>query len=280
MARPKNFSAQAEWRNKLACFVETRWFSNTITVLILINACTLGMETSADLHAKWGDIFDNVDYFILLIFTLELFLKLAAYGMGFFKRGWNNFDFFIVAISWFPAAGGFSILRALRILRVLRLFSVVPAMQRVINALGHSIPGMVAVLSVLLIIFYVSVVLATKLFGMHPDPQMQMLFGTLSASSYTLFQLMTLEAWSGDIVRPTLEHFPWAMIFFVPYIVVTSFAVLNLFIGIIVDAMQIVQQEDMEPLIESDYDDSARLRQIEADIKAIKVALSDKADHR
>jgi len=105
---------------------------------------------------------------------------------------------------------------------------------------------MMSVISVLLIIFYVSAVLATKLFGMHPDPQMQEWFGTIGASGYTLFQIMTLESWSMGIVRPTMEIYPLAWIFFVPFIIITSFAVLNLFIGIIVDAMQMVQVEPRE----------------------------------
>jgi voltage-gated sodium channel len=116
-------------------------------------------------------------------------------------------------------------------------------MRRVIAALGHSIPGMVSIIGVLMIIFYVSAVLTTKLFGTHPDPDMQAWFGSVGASAYTLFQIMTLESWSMGIVRPVMEHYPHAWMFFVPFIIITSFAVLNLFIGIIVDAMQVVQTE-------------------------------------
>jgi voltage-gated sodium channel len=119
-------------------------------------------------------------------------------------------------------------------------------MRRVINAIGYSIPGMMSVISVLLLLFYVSAVLTTKLFGTHPDPQMQEWFGTITASGYTLFQIMTLESWSMGIVRPTMEIFPWAWVFFVPFIIITSFAVLNLFIGIIVDAMSMAQEEPRE----------------------------------
>lgn len=279
MTRPANIQVDSESRRKVAAFVEDRRFTGTIIALILLNALTLGMETSEAIMARWGMILNVIDLTILIIFTIEIGLKLFAYGLPFFKRGWNNFDFLIVAISWVPAAGGFAILRSLRIFRVLRLFSVVPAMQRVINALGHAIPGMLAVLGVLLIIFYVSAVLATKLFGVHPSSEMQMLFGSLGASSYTLFQLMTLEGWSEDIVKPTLQHFPWAMAFFLPYIVVTSFAVLNLFIGIIVDALQIVQQKDVKPLADKEDVEADRIGRIERDIKSIKAALIDSKYH-
>ena len=173
-----------------------------------------------------------------------MLLKFYVYRFSFFKSGWNNFDFIIVAIAWVPAIGPFAILRALRILRVLRLLSVVPQMRKVIAAIGHSIPGMASVISVLILLFYVAAVMVTKLFGQHPNPQMQEWFGSVGASAYTLFQVMTLESWSMGIVRPTMEIYPWAWLFFVPFIIITSFAVLNLFIGIIVDSMQTLKDDE------------------------------------
>lgn len=226
--------------------VESDTFVWSITALILINAVSLGLETNKDVTAAYGPYLRAIDLFILIIFTIELSLKLYAYRGNFFRSGWNVFDFVIVAIAWMPAGGPFSVIRALRILRVLRLLSVVPQLRRVIEAIGHSIPGMLSVVGVLSIVFYTSSVLATKLFGQHPDPQMQEWFGTIGASAYTLFQIMTLESWSMGIVRPTMEIYPLAWLFFVPFIVVTSFAVLNLFIGIIVDAMQTAQKEPRE----------------------------------
>ena len=136
-----------------------------------------------------------------------------------------------------PTTGALSVLRTLRILRVLRLISVVPQMRRVISAIGYSIPGMISVISVLGLIFYVSAVLATRLFGTYPDPNMQEWFGLISTSAYTFFEIMTLESWSMGVVLPTMDLFPWAWTFFLPFIIITSFAVLNFFIGIIVDSM-------------------------------------------
>lgn len=149
-------------------------------------------------------------------------------------------------IAWVPASGPLAVLRALRILRVLRLISVVPQMRRVIAAIGHSIPGMISVGGVLILIFYVAAVITTKLFGAHPDPNMQEWFGTVGASAYTLFQIMTLESWSMGVVRPTMELFPMSWLFFLPFIIVTSFAVLNFFIGIVVDSMQIAHKLEAE----------------------------------
>jgi voltage-gated sodium channel len=179
-----------------------------------------------------------------VLFSIELLLKFYVYRFRFFRSGWNLFDLAIVGIAWAPTSGALTVLRALRILRVLRLISVVPQLRRVVSAIGHSIPGMVSVVGVLGLIFYVASVLATKLFGTYPDPNMQEWFGSIGASAYTLFQIMTLESWSMGVVRPTMELFPWAWSFFIPFIIITSFAVLNFFIGIIVDSMQIVQKQE------------------------------------
>jgi len=233
-------------RRSIAEFVERPAFVGAITALILLNAITLGLETDPTISKRYGAVLRVMDGLILIIFTVELGLKLYAHRLRFFDSGWNNFDLAIVALAWFPASGPLAILRALRILRILRLLSVVPQLRRVISAIGHAIPGMVSVIGVLCLVFYVSSVLTTKLFGQHPDPRMQEWFGSVAASAYTLFQIMTLESWSMGIVRPTMELFPYAWMFFVPFIIVTSFAVLNLFIGIIVDAMQTAQEEPRE----------------------------------
>ena len=243
MVNPKPIEKLKGSRQSISNLVDHPKFTIFITTLIFINAITLGLETDADIMKRYGFWLLLIDKVILVLFTFELVLKFYAYRFSFFRSGWNVFDFVIVSIAWLPTTGALSVLRTLRILRVLRLLSVVPQMRRVISALGHSIPGMVSVIAVLCIIFYVSAVLTTKLFGVHPDPNLQEWFGTVGASAYTLFQIMTLESWSMGIVRPVMEHFPYSWIFFVPFIITTSFAVLNLFIGIIVDAMQIVQGE-------------------------------------
>ena len=235
-------------QGRVTCLVEDGRTTVFITVLILINAVTLGLETDAEIMASYGPVLRVADRSILLIFTLEIALKLYAYRWAFFRSGWNLFDLVIVGIAWVPASGNLSVMRALRVLRILRLISVVPQLRRVISAIGYSIPGMVSVVGVLGLIFYVSAVLATKLFGTHPDPNMQEWFGSISASAYTLFQVMTLESWSMGIVRPTMELFPMSWLFFLPFITITSFAVLNFFIGIIVDSMQMAQKLEAEEL--------------------------------
>ena len=231
-------------QSSLTGLVESRAFSVLITAVIVINAISLGLETSTTVMAAIGPWLRVIDTAALWIFTLELATKLIAWRGRFFRSGWNLFDFTIVAIAWLPAAGPLAVLRALRIMRVLRLVSVVPQMRAVVGALLGALPGMGSIVAVLLLVFYVAAVMATGLFGAQfPD-----WFGSVGASMYSLFQIMTLESWSMGIVRPVMEVYPLAWIFFVPFIVATSFTVLNLFIALIVNSMQTLQGETQESL--------------------------------
>lgn len=235
-ARGTGLRARAQW------LVERPAFTQFVTAVIIVNAITLGLETWPPAMERAGAVLVFIDRLALYIFTAELTLKLFAYRLAFFRQGWNWFDLIVVGVAWLPAGGPFSVLRALRVLRVLRLLSVVPQMRTVVGALFSALPGMGAIVAVLLLMFYVASVMATKLYG-HAFPEW---FGSIGASMYTLFQIMTLESWSMGIVRPVMEAFPLAWIFFVPFVVVTSFAVLNLFIALIVNSMQTIHQHDLE----------------------------------
>lgn len=221
-------------------FLESRRFTNFITGVILVNAVTLGLETSPTATAVAGGALQVIDTLCLVLFTLELLAKLAVYRRSFFKSGWNIFDLIIVSISLLPASGPLSVLRALRILRVLRLLSVVPEMRRVVGSLLGAVPGMSSIAGVMVLLYYVSAVLSTKLFG-ERFPEW---FGSIGGSMYTLFQIMTLESWSMGVVRPVMEVYPWAWAFFVPFILVTTFAVVNLVVAVIVNSMQTLQMSE------------------------------------
>lgn len=227
-------------RRTVGEWVESVRFQRVVTVLIVISGITLGLETSDRVMASVGPYLLAFDLIVLSIFVFEIAGKLFYRGASFFRNGWNVFDFLVVGIALLPASGPLAVLRALRILRILRLLSVVPALRRVVEALLRSVPGLVSVIAIIMLFFYVGAVLATKLFGDAFEPW----FGTIGQSMYTLFQIMTLESWSMGIVRPVMEIYPLAWLFFVPFIVVTSFAVLNLFIGIIVDSMQMLHAEE------------------------------------
>ncbi|MGI9334059.1 MAG: ion transporter [Gammaproteobacteria bacterium] len=221
-------------RERVSAFVEGAAFQRSIIALIVINAITLGAETSPRLMAWAGPSVTMLDRWILAVFVAEFGLRLYVHRVAFFRDPWSVFDFLVVGVALLPATETFSVLRALRVLRVLRLASAVPRMRRVIEALLSSLPGLGAVVSILGLIFYVAGVMATKLFG-EAFPEW---FGTLGSSLYSLFQIMTLESWSMGIVRPVMEAYPYAWAFFVPFILIATFTMLNLFIAVVVNAMQ------------------------------------------
>ncbi len=213
--------------------VESKFFRYFITGLIVFNGIILGLATSKSLMASYGTLINTLDMLIVAIFTVEIIMRIAVYKGAFFKDPWSLFDFFVVAISLIPTSDGLSILRALRVLRLFRLLTIVPQMRVIIGALIAVIPGIASVAMVLLLFFYVFAIMATTLFG-EAFPQW---FGTLGESMYTLFQIMTLESWSMGIARPVMEAYPYAWIYFVIYILIVTFIMVNLFIGIIVDAI-------------------------------------------
>ncbi|MCL3881613.1 ion transporter [Marivita sp. GX14005] len=216
------------------------WVTNFIIGVIVFNAILLGMETSDRIMAVAGPLILALDAACLAIFVIEIVLKIYAHGFRFFRSGWNLFDFVIVGIALVPATQGFSVLRALRILRILRVVSATPRLRRVVEGFVTALPGMGSVFLLMALIFYIGAVMATKIFG-DAFPQW---FGDLGSSAYSLFQIMTLESWSMGIVRPVMDVYPYAWAFFVPFIMVTTFAVVNLLVGLIVNSMQDAHAEE------------------------------------
>jgi len=216
-------------------FIETSFFGNTVTALIIANALVLGLLTYAEtLPAGLVTVLTLFDMAVTLVFAVEISLKLLVYRLQFFKLGWNWFDFIVVGISLIPGGTAFSVLRALRVLRVLRLLHVIPTMRRITEALLSALPGMGAILAILGLVFYVSTVMATYLFS---GSQNSDYFSDLGASALAMFEVLTMEGWN-DIMRDLLDEYPWAWAFFVPFILFTVWAILNLFTAVIVDALQ------------------------------------------
>ena len=256
-------------RARLRDWLERPVVGDVIIGVIVLNAAVLGLETSDAAMAAAGPLILAIDRACLAVFTVEIAAKLVAYGRGFFRSGWNVFDAVIVGVALAPAGQGFGVLRALRILRVLRVISVAPRLRRVVEGFVAAVPGMGSVFLLMAIIFYIGAVMASKLFG-ESFPEW---FGTLGRSLYSLFQVMTLESWSMGIVRPVMEAYPYAWAFFVPFIVVTTFAVVNLLVGLIVNAMQDAHAAE-EVAATKGYRDEvmSRLRAIEARLAAAEDA--------
>jgi voltage-gated sodium channel len=221
-------------RTRLGAWIESARVQRTIIALIVVNAIILGLETSEAITARYGALLTRIDQAILAVFVLEILVKFYANGLRFFRQSWNVFDLIVVGIALVPASGPLQVLRTLRVLRVLRLISTMPRLRFVVESLLHAVPGIGAIGGLLAILFYVFAVMATGLFGeAFPD-----WFGGIGASLYTLFQIMTLESWSMGIVRPVMQSYPQAWLFFVPFILMATFTMLNLFIAVIVNTMQ------------------------------------------
>jgi voltage-gated sodium channel len=243
-------------RAKMRQIVEAKSFQRAIMAVIVVNAVTLGVETVPNLSDGTLSLLHTLDKIALTVFVVELLAKFYVYRLGFFRNAWNVFDLLVVGVALIPAAGGFSVLRALRVLRVLRLISGIESMRRVVATLLAAIPGAASIVGLLALVVYVSAVMATSLFG----PKVPQHFGDLGQSLWTLFQTLTGEAWP-DIADDVIAEYPMAWIFFLIFILISTFVVLNLFLAVIVGAMESVKDAEEAEM-------EAALEETEADIKA------------
>jgi voltage-gated sodium channel len=269
--------------------IEGRFFRNFITALIIINALILGVLTyDQSLPPGMVASLSWFDQAVTIIFAIEIALKLIVYRLNFFREGWNWFDFLVVGISLVPGGTAFSVLRAMRVLRILRLLHIVPMMRRITEALLKALPGMGAILAVLALLTYVGAVMATNMFGNTDNPEVLQLFGDLPSSAYSLFQVMTMDGWRFEVVQKVVDDGnPYAPLFFLLFIFVASFAVLNLFIALIVDALAAEQRaatDEHLDVIEEEMDEEfsyadkerdeiiAMLTEMKKDLAALKAS--------
>ncbi|UPY37279.1 ion transporter [Sediminicoccus sp. KRV36] len=263
-------------RARVARLVLTPIFQRVVIGLILINAVTLGLETSDSVMETFGGVLHALDAALLYLFTAELLLRIYAFRGRFFRDPWGLFDFAVVAIAWMPASGPLAVLRALRVLRVLRLISVVPSLRNVVEAMLGALPGMGSIVLLMALLFYVFAVMATKLFGGEMEEQ----FGTLGASLFTLFQLMTLDDWA-NIVKPAMELQPYALVFFMPFIIISTFVVLNLFIGVIVESIQTLRDDrGADKIVAEEAAKSAERMDIRALVQEVRALRAEVAELR
>lgn len=257
-------------RVRARALVERKGFQRLVIALIVFNAVTLGLETSSRMEADYGGLLHVLDRATLAVFVLELLLRFYGNGWQFFRDPWSIFDTLVIGVALVPAAGPLSVLRTLRVLRVLRLVSAVPSMRRVVGGLLAAVPGMASVASLLALVIFVAGVMATKLFGGIAP----VYFGDLGTTLFTLFQIMTGEAWP-DIAREVMAQAPLAWIFFVIYILVSSFAVLNLFIAVVVSGMEDQVTSDLAEAEERNAAAQARSdAQILEEVRALRAEVA------
>jgi voltage-gated sodium channel len=170
-------------------------FERFIVAVILFNGVLVGVETFPEVMDRWGDELHMANHVILAVFILEALAKMIALGrgwLGYFKSGWNVFDFAVIVLSLIPASGDFAtVARLIRLLRVLRLVSALPKLRLLVSTLVSSIPGMANVLLLMCLVFYIYAVAGFHFFHQH-DPDK---WGTLGDSLLTLFQIVTLDDW-------------------------------------------------------------------------------------
>ena len=218
---------------RLVRMVEARWFQISIMAVIFLNAIVLGLQTSPSVDGMFGGWLERVDKWCIVVFVVELVLKMSAYRLRFFCSGWNWFDFVVVVLSVVPDMGIFSLARIFRVLRVFRLVSGMRHMRVILSAIMRSLPGVIWAGMLLLLVYYVYGIIGTNFFG----TAFPAWFGSLGKSVYSLFQVMTLESWSMGIARPVMERFPHAWVFFVSYILLSSFIVMNIVVGIVLNSI-------------------------------------------
>ncbi len=215
-------------------------FKNTIVLIILINSIVLGLITSDAIYAKFGKILEFILSTSVVIFTIEIILRIIAKGWRFFLNGWNIFDFLLVAIAFMPDTGAAITFRVFRVLRALRMVSSLKKLRHIVSAILVSAPHVFWAAVLLMIIFYIFGIMGQNLF--HEEfPQW---FGTLGETVYTLFQVTTLESWSMGIARPVMKVFPWAWCYFVPFVMISSYIVLNVVVGVVVNATSDLSDDD------------------------------------
>ena len=255
---------------RLITFVENPKFKFFIMALIVISAILLGLETSRSLSESIRFTIVRANQFILVCFVIEIALRISAYGKDFFRDSWSLFDFIIVAAALFDPTGPFQVVRSLRILRAIRLVSSVPSLRRVVEGLFGAVPGIASVLFLLVLVLYIAAVMATVLFrDIAPEN-----FGHLGLSLFSLFQIMTLEGWS-DIAQTVMEVYPLAWIYFIGYILIATFLVLNLIIGVVVGSIQSRIEAELAEENAGDEAVKNELIALQDEIRALRKAIDE-----
>lgn len=270
--------------------VGSRLFNHFLFTLILLSAIIIGLETYPGLVKQYQPVMSLIDKLIIAVFTLEIALKILAFGKKpwqYFRDPWNVFDFVIVAICLIPFSDThyFAVFRILRVLRIFRMITVFPKLKLIISALLKSIPSMGYVIMLIGILFYVYAIVGVFLFG-KTDP---MHFGDLHHTFVTLFKVLTLEGWTdimnvhiyGTTVNESQQIISlWPVLYFASFIVIGAMIIMNLFIGVIMNSMEESQAELSNELKNMKYKEKnteelyrdiiAKLDELNHEVKSLK----------
>ncbi|MDX5435038.1 MAG: ion transporter [Halomonas sp.] len=259
------------WRERFERLRANKIFELTVIAIIVLSALLIGAKTYEEEVSPFQEWLLLLDVGVTVFFLVEILIRMAAEKRlrDFFRRGWNIFDFLIVTASLIPMEDSEMVLlaRLLRIFRVLRLVSMIPELRMLIAALFKSIPRMGYVALLMFIIFYIYAAIGSFLFS-DVDER---LWGNISLAMLTLFQVATFESWATAVLYPTMEHYPYAWIFFLTFIFLNAFIFLNMMIGIVLDVMQ---KESIQVQLESGEGEAAELHGLRDDVRQLRDQLS------
>lgn len=264
--------------SSFASFIRGKAFTNFILTVVFLNAIVIGFQSYPDIDAAYGSVFRTLDLLFLAVFTIEVVLKLIVDRTKYFKDGWNLFDFIVVAASLVFINSHFvSVLRILRVLRILKTISSIRSLRRIITSLFMAIPAIGNVTLLMIIVFFIYGVIGATFFAqISPD-----YFGDLSKSLITLFQIATFDDWA-NIYRPISESSPLSLIYFVTFIFIAVFVMLNLVVGEIVNNAANIEKEVTE--IGKDIDeikaDSSEIGLLRKEVLELKMLLLEERESR
>lgn len=253
--------------NMLQNVLHWKYTQRIITFVILLNAAVLGLLTNKGLSAEETLLLEIIDKCCLLVFVVELIAKLLAYRRNFWSDGWNIFDFVVVVSSIIFISSNVSVIRAFRIFRLLKALAEFPELQVLVSAMLKAIPSMTWALLLLFIIFYIFAVFGSTLYG-DAFPE---LFGDIGDSIFTLFQVMTFESWATAVARPIMEVHPYAWVFFLVFILLTSITLLNVMVGIVVEAVAQISEANRQKQLSAEaknpFSDAGDTEKIDQEIR-------------
>jgi voltage-gated sodium channel len=254
-----------------------RWFQMTIIGVIIANAVTIGLETYASVEERWGDQLDALDTVFLAIFVVEIAIRIVAHGrrpQDFFRSGWNVFDFVVVGAAFVPGLSANStVLRMIRVLRIARLISVVPDLRVILRGLFRSIAPLTGVLLLTFIVMYVYAILGWVLFGEELPER----WGTAGEAMLTMFELLTLEGWN-EIYSEARDVTAWAIPYFITFILLGTFVVLNLVIAVVINSVEEARAETLREEA-AELAASGGTPELASRLQALRQAMDDLEQH-
>lgn len=239
-------------RNSLARVVDSAAFTAVVVATITVNAAVLGLQTYGGVVDRWGSVLDAINGICLAIFLVELVTRMASYWprpLAFFRNGWNVFDFVVILAVFVPGIRENStLLRLLRLLRVVRIVRVLPDLRVLLLGIWRSVPPLASIGAVTAMILFVYGMVGWIWFGDEIPGE----WGNIGRAMLTLFVMLTLENFP-QYMDAAMDVEPWAWLYFVSFILVAAFVVLNVLIGIVLNSMEEARELDRRQALRERY---------------------------